>query len=374
MILAALLFTAILTCWIPERWPVALLQCGVFALAIVRIARPSRCVFRAPLIPLAGAAAWGIAQIALHRTVYAHDTWEAVLLWTANLALCFVAMQAPAESLLRPMLWFGFLLSLVSTLQWFTGEGNVFWIFPVHSIGTPMGPFLSRNQYAAFIELVLPLALVRRTLASSAMAAAMYASVIASASRAGAALVTAEVLLILALQFRRGLVRGRTLALVLALVAVATAVVGAGVLWNRWTEPQGYAIRWELLRSSLDMARERPAMGFGLGTWATAYPAYAYYDNGTFANQAHDDWVQWAAEGGLPFFLLMLLLALWSLRPALRSLWGLGILAVFLHALVDYPFQKPALAAFFFTLAGLLAAAPEASRKPHPFPPLRSRK
>jgi len=54
---------------------------------------------------------------------------------------------------------------------------------------------------------------------------------------------------------------------------------------------------------------------------------------------------------------LMLGIAAWSVKPALRSLWGVGILSVWLHALLDYPMQqRPALAAFFFAWLGALAS------------------
>jgi O-antigen ligase len=120
--------------------------------------------------------------------------------------------------------------------------------------------------------------------------------------------------------------------------------------------PDPFVTRRELLHSTLDMIQERPAMGFGLGTWSTAYPAYAYSDDGLFANQAHNDWAQWAAEGGLPFFLFLLSIAVWSIRPAAHSLWGVGVVSVFLHCLVDYPIQRPALGGPFFVLLGVLAA------------------
>jgi O-antigen ligase len=105
------------------------------------------------------------------------------------------------------------------------------------------------------------------------------------------------------------------------------------------------------------MTRDRPVAGFGLGTWSTAYPAYARFDDGSFVNQAHNDWVQWAAEGGLPFAVLMAAAVAFLARPAFDSLWGLGLMAVFVHAWVDYPFeQRPALAAFFFAMAGVIAS------------------
>ncbi|HLW75650.1 MAG TPA: O-antigen ligase family protein, partial [Bryobacteraceae bacterium] len=116
-----------------------------------------------------------------------------------------------------------------------------------------------------------------------------------------------------------------------------------------------YAVRSELVRSSMEMIRDRPLMGFGLGTWAAAYPQYAHFDDGNFVNQAHNDWAQWAVEGGLPLLALMLAVVALRARAAVRSLWGIGMLAVFVHCLVDYPMQqRPALAAFFFAMLGAI--------------------
>jgi O-antigen ligase len=228
-----------------------------------------------------------------------------------------------------------------------------------------LGPFVYRNQYAAFMEVVLPLAIVRaildreRWLIYTVIAATLFASVVAGGSRAGTILCLAEILVVPAIAYGRRMISGRTLGKVLtgaiAAVVVLTAVVGWEVIWNRLQEQNPYSLRAELVRSSVRMVRERPLTGFGLGTWSDAYPAYARFDDGRFVNQAHNDWIQWAAEGGLPFLAIMLTIAVWSVRPALRSLWGIGLLAVFLHCLIDYPMQqRPALAAFFFAMLGLL--------------------
>jgi len=379
--LAGLLFLSILLAWAPQRWAVSLLETGSFALAAawaVRLAiRPRRFQFSPLLLPLAAAVLWGIFQISAGRTVYPGETWNAVLTWTTNLAVFAVALQVFSNAgirdrFLRAALLFGFGLSVVSTLAMFTSGGNVFWIFPVVSGRAPAGPFLSPNQYAAFIELVLPLALVRaasdarRMWPFALMAGAMYASVIASASRAGFLLASLEIVAALALALRAN---GATLSGIARMVGVLaastvlfTAVVGWEVLWNRLSGTDPYAGRREMLDSTLDMIRDRPWTGFGLGTWSTAYPGYARYDDGLFANHAHNDWAQWTAEGGFPFVTLLLGIAIWSFRPALRSRWGIGVLAVFLHCLVDYPLQKPALAALFFALLAALACSAKESR------------
>jgi hypothetical protein len=67
----------------------------------------------------------------------------------------------------------------------------------------------------------------------------------------------------------------------------------------------GLKTEWILMTNPLAkdpaMIHDRLWAGLGLGTWSAAYPAYASYDDGTFVNQAHNDWLQWGAEGGLPF-------------------------------------------------------------------------
>ena len=55
-------------------------------------------------------------------------------------------------------------------------------------------------------------------------------------------------------------------------------------------------------------------------------------------------------------------LFVWSLRPAFRSVWGLGVVAVFLHAIVDYPFSRPALGCWPILLLALLAFTDAESR------------
>jgi O-antigen ligase len=210
---------------------------------------------------------------------------------------------------------------------------------------------------------VLPLAIVqaildrRRSVLYVIVAATLFASVVAGGSRAGSIICLTEIVLTPMVAYHGRLINGRMLARVLAgcvtTVILMTAVVGWETIWNRLQEPNPYSLRWELVRSSLEMIRERPVAGFGLGTWSDAYPAHAHFDDGHFVNQAHNDWVQWAAEGGVPFFLIMLAIVVLSVRPAVKSLWGIGVLAVFVHCLVDYPMQqRPALAAFFFALLG----------------------
>jgi O-antigen ligase len=374
--LAALLSFAILTIWIGQRWAWSLVQFAVFVSmagwAAVQLWRPSAVRGSWWLAPLCAAPVWGLLQLATQRTVYRWGTWNAVLNWAAWLALFFLALQLFQEPragrwFLRFAVYFGFALSVLATVQTFTSGGKIFWLFPSGYTEGVLGPFVYRNQYAAFLETILPIALWealrdrRRAFANCAMAAAMLASVVAAASRAGSVLMCAEVAAVLLLAWLRGMAPARAVVRALAtfgaIAAVLTAMVGWQALRQRLWQPDPFAGRRELVVSSLAMVHDRPGMGFGLGDWARAYPQYALFDDGTYVNQAHNDWVQWAAEGGVPFFAILLALAAMAAPAAWRSVWGIGLVSVWLHCLVEYPLQqRPAIGAWFFVLLGLLAA------------------
>jgi O-antigen ligase len=279
------------------------------------------------------------------------------------------------ERFLRSALIFTSILAVVSIFTFLTSPvGKVFWIFDADSETNTLGPFVYKNQYAAFIEAVLPLAMIgvlcdrSRWMLHALIVATLFGSVVIGGSRTGTILCLVEILIIPAITFWRGTINGNMLARVvlgsLVAVVILTGVVGWQPLWKRLQEPHPYSLRMDLVASSIAMVRDRPLTGFGLGTWPEAYPSFARFDDGTYVNQAHNDWLQWSGEGGLLFLALMLAVAGWSVAPAVRSLWEVGILSVWLHALIDYPMQqRPALTAFFFALLGTLAVSGRADTK-----------
>jgi O-antigen ligase len=347
-----------------EQWALSIFQIGVFALGMWSVLerRP-----RSPPIAilLAGVAAWAGIQYLEGWTVYRFATLNALVNWAAYFTLFVTAAQIletpeTRRKFLRAVLYGGFAISVLSTAQYFTSGGAIYWIFRARA-GRPFGPFVNPDHYAVFVELILPLAIHaalrdrEKVWLHTAMAGVFYASVIASASRAGAVVVTVEML---ALPWIEGRARiaGRTIAISVLFAGLATTAAGWDVLWNRFHDNDPFRYRREIAVSTLQMVRERPWTGFGLGAYAIVYPEFASFDTGLAVDHAHDDWAEWAAEGGIPMLALMLAVAALGLRPAIRSVWGLGIYAVFLHALVDFPMQIPALAALVFTFLAALSA------------------
>ena len=373
-LLAAVLFAGILTCWAPGYWPVALVEAGAFLLCAWVIVTHPRVPAGLVGLSLAAMVAWGAWQFAGGLTEYRFETGKAVLYWAGN-ASVFAAARAACSAtpmrnrFLRGLLWFGALVSLLAVVQCFTSEGKVFWLFPTGHEHV-LGPFLYKNECAAFIELVFPLAVYQSlvddhdSLLYIAMAATMFAAVITAVSRAGAVLIVCELVVVLLLAWRGGLIPATRLrkraAWTAAFCVALAAVVGWQVTLEKFREPEPYRVRHELWLSSLAMMADRPMTGFGLGSWPVVYPAYARFDNGLAANHAHNDWAEWATEGGVPFVALLALVAVWSIRPGADSLWGIGVPIIFAHSLVDYPLREPAVAALLFAMLGALAARAEA--------------
>ena len=375
--IAAVILFGILTLWIGERWALTAYQAGVLGIALYQalrmVVRPYPMRWSFSVLLLAGPAVCGLVQVATGHTAYSWDTWNSVLVWTVNWVLFSLTLQCGAESgkwLRNAVLYFSFSVSVISLLQMFTSEGNVYWLFPSGYTDYVLGPFVNRNQYAAFIEMTLPLPLYgavenpRRSTLYWSMSAVMAASVVAAASRAGIVLVTLEILTVLLLTRTRrhggvgGLLRFTLMA------AFCIAIVGWESSAQRFQQADPLAVRRDLLRSSVQMIHEKPWTGFGMGTWATVYPRYALYDDGQFVNQAHNDWMQWTVEGGLPLLAVMLLFAVMLSAFAWNSVWGLGLVFVLMHCLVDYPMQqRPALSGLFFAMAGLTIGFPEVVRR-----------
>jgi O-antigen ligase len=379
--LILLLVFSTTTVFVRGAWALQSFQIGVFALLAVylllgiRRGKEQIASGLAPwlvyLIPL-----WGLVQMLAHTTASSLETREAVLRWGALAGVFFLSQtiartRSSRRNLLSAFLIFATGMAVLCLTQLFTSEGKVLWIFPT---GYPdvYATFPYYNNYAQFVELALPIALWRalregwRSWWYALAGGVLYASVIGSASRAGAALCTAELLAMMTI----GLVRLRDpktglptrsttamLVMVPVLAAVFTLAVGWQRVWLRFEQNDPYLVRREFMIAAADMARQRPLTGYGLGTFPQVYQRYAIKDFPFYANHTHNDWAEFAADGGVPFLLLVLIPFAACVPAAVRNPWGLGLIAVMLHACIDYPFPRPAVSGWMFVMLALLYMA-----------------
>jgi len=114
------------------------------------------------------------------------------------------------------------------------------------------------------------------------------------------------------------------LLIVPVLAATFTIAVGWERVWLRLQEKAPYVTRQEFLQAAADMAKNRPLTGYGLGTFPLVYPRYAIIDPSLYlyVNHAHNDWAEFAADGGIPFLLLVLIPFAAVLPAVIRNPWG----------------------------------------------------
>lgn len=375
----------ILTMFVTARWPVSILEAGLFAQASILLAWAAICDiplhWHPVLLPVACTAIWSALQLRIGLTAAPWLTGEKTLEYAAIFSALVLIGQAANDPVWRKrlvngLLVFGTVLAVVSLLQLLTSHGKAFWLVETGYTNEVLGPFVSRNTYAQFVEVLFPLALYRaiswrdRAPLMVAVAGILFASEVAGASRTGTIILVAEIPLVLWLSYLRGLLSGRTTLLYTCAFSAAIAgwsfLTGWDYLFARFGEDPWTDLRWPVMRSSFHMIKEHLWFGVGYGAWPVVYPQYATFDTGLEVNQAHCDWLQIACEGGM----LGLGLFLWSIaalfRGLLRSVWGLGFLGVLCHAIFDYPFQhRPAFTVFLFCAALLAAEGAAHSTRRH---------
>jgi O-Antigen ligase len=354
---------ATLTLWISAYWPVALFEICTFliaGLALVLGRVPARRTYL-PLFALGFIVLWGCFQLITGLTIDRFATERATLQWMTWAAVYYIGVSTLHDERLSKRLrsgivWFGFAVSVEAILQAYLSPGKVYGLFPSGYHDFVMGPIVYHTHFAVFVETILPIALVlalgeaKESYTFLGVSAVLLAALVVSASRAGLLIGFVEVLgvlLLLHLQKRNAGRRIRFAALTLAVATgILTLIVGFETASARFSSEPLTAGRIQFAVSTLHMIAAHPWVGWGLGCWPAVYPAFATFDPGVIVNQAHSDWLQWTAEGGLPVGLAMLCLGLWGIRPAIRSIWGIGVLAVLIHALFDYPFSRPAVGAW----------------------------
>ncbi len=239
-----------------------------------------------------------------------------------------IARDAALGRLARSVAWTGLLVSVLAiALRATTPAKLVYGIWYAGDAARPFGPFVNRNHMGTWLLLALPFVVgymltradreARRGRAAfdatmlwlGAAAAAMLAGALGSLSRSTAVGLAGAALFGTAVGLRRG---GRPARWLFA-AAIASALVALSLrqtveLADRFENSRATA-QWdrpEIWRETASIVRDFPAAGVGAGAFEAAMLVYQRADRRIFFNQAHDQYLQLAAEGGL---LLLLPLA-----------------------------------------------------------------
>lgn len=299
----------------------------------------------------------------------------------------------------------GILLAIYGLYNYFNGIEKIYTLDKKHYLGMLTSTYVNHNHIAGYFELAIPLA-IGLMLAKERLLRTSKTSRISSIVLGSLLPLAAAVIMIIALVFTYS--RGAWISFfgsmvflgiiivfwlkvfkcwsklkkwgilaVVALIIISVAIFmpqdikqrAATLLEFEEGEFEDISIQGRLIVNSntIEMIKDYPILGSGLGTFNILYPKYRDPRLRTFMNATHNDYLQYAEEMGLfgiGSFILLLVLFFKKNLNLIRNaqdkyLQGLtigfliSISAIAIHGLVDFNLQIPANALLFWIVLAL---------------------
>jgi O-antigen ligase len=335
-----------------------------------------------------------------------------LLFWTCRQ----IFERGGAWLMARAITMLGLVVCAIALVQRVTNHHRIYGIFEPHQAGAePFGPFVNPDHFATWIVMAIPLvagyglahryartagvhrthlawtARVSRALADAqrvwivSAVGVMAVALVATRSRSGLAGLAAAALAGIWIS-RRRLTSADRWWLLLAAAAVSLVVLSYADV-GRLATHVGLALsdssehRLDIWHDTVRIARDFWLTGAGAGSFGRAMLVYQSADRDVFFNQAHNQYLQLLAEGGLLLAVPALLAALALGRAVRRALaedrtpgyWiragaAAGLCGVAVQSLWETGLRLPANAVLF----AVLAAAATATRRGVPEPSARA--
>lgn len=381
-----------------EPWSIFMVEAGAIALAMIWLAKQALdgeiSVLWNPLyLPMAAFGALIAIQFTFGITAYRHDTIQEAMSFCAYALLCFLATQtllrsSQARKIAVVLAIFGATVASFALLQGIAPNGKLYWIRQPHLGGWIYGPYVNHNHYAGLMELLSPIPLIiatsklaeeRERMIAGIAAAIMVGTVFLSGSRGGMLAIFVELAIFAALVMR-GQKRMRIAISVAAFAIVLVGLLvwlGGKELTARVTSISTEAhseltggMRLSIDRDALRMFRQKPVLGWGLGSFPVVYPQFRSFYTNFFVNEAHNDYLQLLDEMGIVGFGVMVWFIGLLYRRGLRKIakWDsevsgaatlaclLGTTGILVHSCFDFNLQVPSNAAIFYVWCSIAAA------------------
>lgn len=261
-------------------------------------------------------------------------------------------------------------------------------IYGIYDALTPFGSFVNRHNFAAAMEMMvaIPLGMLftgairpdKRLLYVIAIAL-MGASLLLSGSRGGLMAFLAAIIFLAIITTRGSGAKKLVLRVAMSLLLLAAVVggaifVGGDTSLTRIVDTAGTKDvttgRFEIWEITLKMIAADLPFGSGLGAFGVAYSRFDTASGLARVEQAHNDFLQVAADAGIPGVLIALLFLFLLYKTAARALRShnlirrgiatgalAGIFAVLVHSLFDFVLHTTAVSMLFVLLLAILTAA-----------------
>ncbi len=356
--------------------------------------------------PVAQAGAVNSPGVAHALSVNPHATLRALVFLTA-FALFLLGTSREMDHRGTHLIACGILmlsvtLALAGIAQNASSSGKIYGLWSPYYDAQPFGPFINRNHFAGWMLMAIPLSLgyfcARMHRSFSVIGTSWRQRILwLSSAEANQLILIAFGIVLMALSLFMTLSRSGVICFAFSLVVFGSAVarvqtrrlhrwglvlflafvssVGAGwagtdVLVRRFAAPNTLTLngRLDIWQDTVGIVKAFPLVGSGLNTYATAMAFYQTPNPDYTAAEAHSDYLQLAAEGGLlvavPAAIFLVLCTreathrLREDRSSATAYWirvgaMTGLLAIAMQELVDFSLQIPANSALFIVLLAL---------------------
>jgi hypothetical protein len=339
------------------------------------------------LLPLGGFVLLALGQLLFGATASGYDTRMELNLLIADGIILFLAAQVfRTSNEWRTFIWFvmgfGFLVSIFGILQQLTFNGKLYWFREMRYGGIPFGPYVNRNHFAGFVELVFPVALVPLVLGKVRKERWMVVGIFGllpigalflSASRGGVLSFGVQLVVLIVIMMLRRTGGKHALAggIVLLLAFLLVSWLGVHQVLERFSSLQSLEVttgkRASMRHDTWRIFLDHRWTGTGLGTLPTVFPAYESLYDGKFVNHAHNDYLEALSDTGAvggafgaAFLAVLLVVSLRQLlqtdKPFAAALHLSGLVAcigLLVHSFVDFNLHIPSNTLLFLLMAHL---------------------
>jgi O-antigen ligase len=395
-LLLAVIFITAIPYGTVEPWWKALFVCVVFGiciLSVIEIAINTSLRFNPgpTVLPLLALSALALLQTATGISADNFQTrFFALQLLALTLFLALLYRYAASENRLRTLVYLIIIVAIISALFGIlrqTTQHQIGFILPLLKPNQGFAQFINKNHFAYLIEmafgLTIALLIVERStqkLIYVALLLPLWVGLGLSNSRGGILAMLTQVVIATLLLVKRAALRVALAAALVIGVLVGTLWIGGDRLATNLeaarteltnpTEPQDGANRKEIWRATLKMFAAHPLLGAGLGGYWIGITAYHDASGALTPQEAHNDYLELLASGGVIAFALGVWFAVNVIRLARKNLWSnhsgfihaarlgavLGIAGVAVHSLVDFGLHLVGNAVVFLTLVMIATA------------------
>jgi O-antigen ligase len=311
----------------------------------------------------------------------------AALLIYFAVSLAYIDTAKRIRTIVFTITIFGFCYAFFAILQSFLSPNKIYGVLEV-PFATPFGSFVNRHNFAAFMEMTIavPLGLLvvggipqdKRLIYLTAIVL-MGVALILSGSRGGLVSLLAMIFFVIFITTQAKNYGSFILKIGLAVVLITTIIVGASLIGGESSltrlaetaESKDITTnRSHIWNVTLEVIKNSPVLGAGIGAFGVAYTPHDTLNGLERVEQAHNDYLQVAADAGViglliggAFLFILFKTGLKNIKTSNLYRKGVavgalgGCFAVLIHSLFDFVLHTTAISLLFLTLVSLVVVS-----------------